>query len=309
VKDPYQVLGLNANASKEEVSAAYKKLAKKYHPDLNQGNKAAEEKFKEISEAYDNIQHPEKMTPGGNPFGGGGNPFSGMHGSTVHFSGNFDDLLRNMMGGMNGTSFRFNGGGFNNAAVEKHRREYGSDINVNLNIDLREVFTGKDKAITLKRRERIAQDKFEEREKTIKLKIPKGVQLGQQLLLRGEGNQCNQKSGDIVVTINVKKQRFYEIQAGILFTKIRVSWTQLVTGADIPFKNIDGEDIIIHIPPNSLKRQQIEIPGKGLPTPSGREMLIVILDVFEIPLNADQIELIKRLQKSLHIDNSQVDFN
>jgi curved DNA-binding protein len=295
MKDPYEVLGLKEGATKEEASSAYKRLAKKYHPDLNPNNKEAEEKFKQINEAYDLIQHPEKMEPD-NPFSGGMNMNMGGMG--------FEDILKGFMGGRGsspfGQSFHFEFGG------NGFRADNGSDIIVNLAIDLKEIFTGKSQQLNLKRKENI-NGKIETKDRTIKINIPKGVTIGQQLVLRGEGNQGTNGKGDIIVRIQIKRNKYFTIDNNNLITKMQVSWTQLLLGADIPLTNIDGEQLKITIPKNSINKRHIEVYNKGLLVQSIRTNLIVILEPYEPSLSKEQIDSLKAIHNNISISNNQLD--
>ncbi len=148
-KDYYKILGVGKNASEDELKSAYRNLAKEHHPDKNQGNKEAEAKFKEISEAYDVLKDPQKkamydqgaydpQNAGGNPFGGGGNPFGNGFGGGNHFGGggfSFEDIFDEMLGG---------GGG---RRQQKAGPQAGSDLLYTLNITLEDAFLGNEREI------------------------------------------------------------------------------------------------------------------------------------------------------------------
>lgn len=152
-RDYYEILGVAKGADDAALKAAYRKLAMQYHPDRNPGDKTAEAKFKEINEAYDVLKDPQKKAAydrmghdgfkqgagmgGGNPFGGGRNPFEGAGGGPgggFEFSGNFEDLMEDILGGM------FGGGG--QTQTRRSRVSRGADLRYNLQLSLEQAYKG-----------------------------------------------------------------------------------------------------------------------------------------------------------------------
>jgi len=290
--DPYKILGINRTASKEEIKSAYRKLAKDYHPDANGGN---DSKFKQINEAYKILtdpvvkaQHEEEMFKR--------NQSSGA-----------EDFFREFMSqrGFNFTNpprgFGFNPDEFSSRVRMKHN---GSNITIRLYLSLEEAFYGKNIEISVDRLERLDINKLIQKNRRIKINIPKGARDGQQLVLKGQGNQGQGggRDGDIVIIIQLKQNSLFSVKEHNIFSKIKVSFTQAILGDTITFKNIDGEKVDITIPKFSQQNQNIEILNKGMPVGNSdvRGNLILTIDI-EMPksLTENQLDLIRSLNKEI----------
>src|SRR5436309_1385267 len=213
-KDYYDILGVKKSAGADEIKKAYRGLAKKFHPDKNKGNKDAENKFKEVSEAYAVLSDTEKReqydrlgkeafrgggAPGGNPFAGGANPFGGFDfsqftgggggrpraGRRSTGGGGFTDIFSDLFGG--------------GSAGFEQTPERGGDLEAELTIDFRDAILGTTMDLVLNG-------------KAIKVKIPEGVADGQKIRLRGKGAPGNSggPAGDLTVLIHVRAHPLFE---------------------------------------------------------------------------------------------------
>jgi curved DNA-binding protein len=193
-KNYYEILGVDKSATTDEIKKAYRKLAKQYHPDKNPGDKAAEEKFKEITEANEVLSNPEKRQKYDNlannynqyqSTGGGSaddwfrNYASSQQGREYQDTGNFDDIFSNLGGGFSDffQAFMGGGGGFSSSKRgTRGRSRKGSDYEASMNITLEEAFNGSERQFTIDGR-------------TIRIKITPGMQEGKKLRLRNQGAQ------------------------------------------------------------------------------------------------------------------------
>lgn len=263
-KDYYDLLGVKKNASEDEIKKAYRKLAKKYHPDVNKGNKDAENKFKEISEAYAVLSDREKReqydrlgkeafsfnpgTAGGGPFGGfdfsqfmGGQrarrPAGGAgRRTTVDFTDIFGDLF----GG---------GGGFEEAP------QRGGDIESETTLDFRDAVLGT--TVDLR---------FSDG-RSVKVKIPEGVNDGQRLRLRGKGapGGMGGPAGDLNLLIHVRPHPLFERRGNDIHIDLPVTVGEAIRGAEIEVPTIHGP-VRARIPAGTQGGQTFRLSGKGVKT-------------------------------------------
>lgn len=272
-KDLYNILGVSKNAGENEIKSAYRKLARKYHPDLNKDNKDAAERFKEISCAYDILGDKEKRKKydnkeidadgkptgfgasgfgGGNPFGGGSyqsygaNPFG--NGASFDFSDIFgSDIFSKFTGG--GTSSPF-GNGFSNSQYSKPRK--GNDINYTMKIDFLSAANGDSKTVNING-------------KNINVKIPQGSTDGQTLRLKGLGEQSfnGGANGDVLITLNVEKHPYFSADDKTVLMDLPISLKEAVLGAKVTVPTISGK-VALNIPPYASSGDKLRIKGKGI---------------------------------------------
>jgi curved DNA-binding protein len=304
-KDYYKILGVDKSATKEEISKAFRKLAVKYHPDKNPNNKAAEEKFKEITEAHEVLSDPEKRkkydTLGSNwnqyqSTGRGFEDFFSQFGGTrrgsgtsYEFSGNFGDLFGGMGGGFSDffESF-FGGGGQARSGFGSHgfqNQPAGVDVEADLHISLEEAFNGSERQISIDG-------------KKLKIKINPGTSDGQKLRLKGLGRSSIQggTNGDLFLNIHILRHPFYEIREGQLFYNLDVDLYSAILGGKEEIKTLDGKKISIKIPEGTESEKTLRLKGLGLKKENERGDLFIKVHV-TIPKNLSEKE--KKIFKEL----------
>ena len=275
-KDYYKILGVDRGADEDTIKKAYRKLAKKYHPDTNAGNKEAEEKFKEVTEAYDILSDPKKRKlfdqfgsaafERGAPGGGGGAGYGGFDGysQSYTFNGDINDILRGMFGGGfggfstgAGRSRRSSGrsgfgfGGFNTATK-------GEDINYQVTVTLQEISTGCEKIINI--RDSSGQTK------SLSVKIPAGMESGKKIRLKGKGRPSPDggEPGDLFLEVIVQESDEWKRKGIDVYSTVRVPFTTAVFGGEAIIKTLYG-DVSCRIKADTKAGSQIRLKGKGLP--------------------------------------------
>lgn len=297
-QDFYSILGVNRNSSSDELKKAYRKLAMQFHPDKNPGDKIAEEKFKQITEAYDTLSDPKKKELydkfghqgaqsgfGGNPFGSGGfDPRQGGFGGA-----DINDMFGDIFSEMFGPNQRQNTG-------FKKRSAKGSDLRYSLSISLEEVLTGTEKVIHFVRSKNGKNETAK-----LSVKVPAGVKEGQRLKLSGEGDSLSGGSGDLYVIINIISHTLFKREENNdLLLDIPIKYTDALLGSSIEIPTLTGKSIL-KIPAGSSSGQVFRLKGKGIPNlgsfGSG-DMLVRILIDIPNNLNSKQKELVEELAKS-----------
>ena len=241
------------NASDDEIKKAYRKIAIKYHPDKNPGDKEAEEKFKEISEAHDVLSDKQKRARydqfghagvggNGNPFGGGGNPFGNFNGQSFNFdfggAGGFEDIISNLFG--------FGGG------ARRPRR--GDDYQTNVTLTFEEAIFGTTKDIDING-------------ENIKLKIPAGIDDGMSIRLRGKGGPAPEggsEPGDLYVRIRVKPHKHLTREGNIILSEEKIDMVDAALGCEINVETVDG-NITMKVPAGTQSGTPFKLSGHGVP--------------------------------------------
>ncbi len=330
-KDYYEILGLKRGATEAEIKSAYRKLARKYHPDVNK-TKEAESKFKDINEAYEVLGDKQKRQrydslgsnwqggqsytppPGFENFGfGGGNyqsySFNGQ--DLGGFSDFFSSLFGDMMGG-NAQSF----GGFDfgrtSQTSRKRRQEPPSedlDITKTLNVTAKDVFDRKPVTVKYNNMERCTQcppnggycsncggTGIKTELKTIKVKLPPDVTEGKKVRVKGEGQtDAYGRKGDLYLVIHFKDSE-YEIDGSDLTKEVEITPPEAVLGTKKDIETLHGK-IGIKIPPRTSSGQALRLKGLGLPQKGGGygNLNAKIKIVIPKDLTDKQIELYKKL--------------
>ena len=282
-KDYYAVLGVSKDASAKDITKAYRGLARKFHPDANPGDAAAEERFKEISAAYDVLGDDTKraeydqvrtMGPGMGGFGPGG---QGMGGFQFDMGGaDISDILGQMFGG----AAR---GGFGNGP----RR--GQDMVTTITLSFIDAAYGVTVSVP-------GTDS--------KVRIPAGVDDGQRIRLRGKGQPGRNggPAGDLFVECHVVPHRVFTREGSNLLVKIPVSFTEAVLGSTINVPTLDGGDVSLRLKPGTQSGSRHRVKGHGVGAEGKRGDLIVTVEV-AVPtdLNKDEEKALAELAKVLRV--------
>jgi len=352
-RDYYEVLEVSKTATTDEIKKAYRKLAVKYHPDKNPGDKKAEEKFKEATEAYQVLSDPEKRKKydqfGHSAFSDGAG-FGGW--SSSGFSG-FEDLFEGL-GGFGDLFEEILGGG--GRSRSRSRAQRGDDLRYNLNITLEEAAFGCEKTINFKRYDicddcngsgsmpgsksetcrqcggsgqvHMRQGFFSisrtcpvcngegrvitspckkceglgmsPKERKITVKIPAGVEDGQQVKVRNEGNagKNNGPFGDLYVFITVEPHKKFTRNNNDLIVQAPITFPQAVLGAEITIETLDKKQLKIKVPAGTQSGTIMKVKGKGIKSLNGYnigDLLIEIVVVVPKKLSNEEKELITKL--------------
>lgn len=271
-KDPYQVLGVSKTADKKAIRSAYRKMAKKYHPDMKPGDKAAEEKFKEASAAFALLNNEEErarydrgeIDADGNPrgpftrAGAGGRGPSGFQPGGGYQGGfapggfeDISDILSELFGSQGAR--RAQGFAFK-----------GEDVHFKMDIDLVTAIKGDTRQV------RMADGK------SLKLTIPAGIESGQSLRLKGQGRPGTGGGppGDAIVEINVKPHKFYQVDGNNIRIDLPITLTEAVQGAKVKVPTPHGA-VNLSIPANTSSGKVFRLKGKGRTGPRSKGDLLV----------------------------------
>ncbi len=295
-QDYYQLLGVNRNAKPEEISKAFKKLARKYHPDFNHGDKNAEERFKEINEAYDVLKDPEKRKlydQFGHDFenarhfsgqqGGGGGHFT-FNGQDMG-GADFSDIFENLFGGGRSAS-----GGFGSFGGFQQKPRRGRDVEAELPLTLQEALKGGKRKVTIQ---------MPDGPKTLEITVPAGVRDGAKLRLSGQGDPSPNggPAGDLFLRVRYQPNSMFKVDGINLQSEVDITPWQAVLGAKVKVPTLEG-DVELTIPPGTSSGRKFRLRGKGMGSPANRGDLFVKTRI-EVPstLTPEEKELWEKLEK------------
>ncbi|MGX5695812.1 DnaJ C-terminal domain-containing protein [Agromyces soli] len=283
-KDFYAVLGVSKDASDAEIKKVYRKLARKYHPDQNPGDAAAEAKFKEVSEAHSVLSDPEQRkeydairamgsgarftAPGAGGQGGFDDVFGGMFGQgggqryTFQQGGDYDDLLGGLFGG---GRFGQPSGGYRGFGGPTK----GRDVTASTTLDF--VTATKGDQVTLQTSDG----------KPITVRIPAGVSDGQKIRLRGKGHPSPDggEAGDLILTVNVRKHPVFERDGLNLRVTVPVTFAEAALGATIQVPTLGGEPVKLKVAPGTPSGRVLRVKGRGVETKKGTGDLLAVVQV------------------------------
>lgn len=309
-KDYYRILGVDRSASEKEIKAAFRKLARKYHPDVNPGDKSAEEKFKEISEAHEVLSDKDKRArydqfgqywqqagPGtGGPRGGGGVP-PGWEGFTFDFGdyqrGGYQERVDVGESGFSDFFEMLFGAGAPGARAGRRGPSAptrGANIEAEMEISFEDAYSG-------------ARKEFAIDGRRIELTIPKGVKDGQKMRLAGQGGEGPAGRGDLIVSIKVRPHQQFERRDDDLYVEVAVDYVVAALGGDVPVPTPSGR-VTMRVPPGTSGGRTFRLPGQGMPklNQDARGDLYAKVRV-QVPekLSDTERELLEQIQKARRV--------
>ena len=315
-KDYYEIMGVKRDATQDEIKKAYRKLARKYHPDVSK-EAEAEEKFKQLGEAYEALKDPEKRAAydqlganyqagqdfhpppdwnAGFEFSGGG--FTG--GDSSAYSDFFESLFGQAQGGraQRGQPFGGHGTGPRGGAQMQ-----GEDHHAKVVIDLEDAFNGATRGITLHAPEVDAQGHVFTRERTLKVNIPKGVRQGQRIRLSGQGSPGfgGGPAGDLYLEIEFRPHGHFRAEGRDVYLTLPVAPWEAALGAKVTVPTPGGK-VGLKIPEGSTSGRRMRLKGRGIPGPGGSTDgdLYVELSIALPPANDEQArELYRAMERKL----------
>ena len=302
-KDYYKILGVEAEADAKTIKTAYRKLARKYHPDVS-SEKDAEKHFKEVGEAYEVLKDPEKRAAYdelGQQFRAGqdfrpppgwdtGFEFSeGGRGRAEDFG--FSDFFESIYGRQ-----------YRNAGARESGRQgihiRGEDHHAKVVIDVEDSFNGASRPITLRVPELTPDGHVETRNRTLNVRIPKGIRAGQQIRLAGQGGMGIGKggNGDLFLEVQFQPHARYRVEDGDIFLDLPVAPWEAALGAKVQVKTPGGE-VDLTVPPESQTGKKLRMKGRGLPGKSPGD-LYVVLKIVNPPVTTEKARAAwRQLQK------------
>jgi DnaJ-class molecular chaperone len=296
--DLYSKLGIKRGADEAEIKKAYRKLAKELHPDRNQDNPKAAERFAEVTAAYDLLSDRDKraqydrgeIDEQGNPRGpfgfggrggGGFNPGAGPGGASFEFGGDaadFGDIFEGIFGrGRGGGGSGARRGGFGGFGTQGGGRPLkGADVNYRLAVPFEDAAALKPQRITLSNG------------KTIDVKLPNGVETGTQMRLAGQGEEGQGGRGDAIITVEVRPHRFFRRDEDDVRLDLPVAIDEAVAGAKVKVPTVDGA-VMLAVPPNTTSGKTLRLKGRGFHRKDGSRGDQLVTVMIDIP--ADDAEL------------------
>jgi len=320
-RDYYEVLGVARDASDEEIRKAFRKLARKYHPDVAEDKAVGEVRFKELNEAYDVLSDPEKRRKydalganwehgaefnpaGGDGFGGfqsgpGGGAYEYHFDGSTGFSDFFESLFGNRAAGDPFGAFggfqQGRGGGMPRQGPPRKRR--GSDVETDILVTLDEVLNGAERQLRLQRP--TAGGEFETQ--TIRVKIPKGVHEGQMIRCGGLGEPGinGGATGDLLLRVRLERHPEFRVDGADLYHDLDLAPWEAVLGDSVSVQTLQGL-INLKIPPGTQSGTEMRLRGKGLPNGKGGvgDLYIVLKIVTPASIGTEERALWEKLKSS-----------
>ena len=283
-KDYYKILELeNSKVTTEQIKSAYRKQAKKYHPDVNVGNRVAEERIKDINEAYRILSSPVSKR---------------RYDRTWNYNIGYKQKKskQKTSGEVAGEFF---GMFFGNNEIKEELAQSkvppvkGENIETAINITIKDGFYGAEKKIVLK--------DIDGKEKNINIKVPEGIQNGEKIRLIGQGKpgQNGGKNGDLYIKINIEDEKKYQLKGTDLYTVIPISPWEAALGTKAKVNSIDETKTQVYIPNGIQSGETIKIPQKGYKNNSGERGNLIAQIKIVVPdkLTKEETEMFKRLKE------------
>lgn len=310
-KDYYQILGVSKSADADAIKKAFRKLARKYHPDMNPGDKSAEARFKEVNEAYEVLSDADKRrkydqfgqywnkvgtgTPGGGSPFGGGNPFGGSNVDFDSFEfgqyGSFNEFIDALLGRMGNDS------GFGRTTTRRTTTAPGDttglDTEAILTLTLSEAYRGVQKRLSLNGEE------FE-------VRIPPGARPGSRIRVRGKGQfspYYTSQRGDLYLTVELTPHPFFQFDGDNLTCEVTIAPDEAVLGAQVEVPTPDGP-VTVSIPAGIRSGQALRLRGKGWVNPKGNrtDQMVKIIIAAPKDISPTERELYEKIRSARTVD-------
>eukprot|EP00903_Cladosiphon_okamuranus_P001150 g1148.t1 len=317
MRDPYSVLGVAKNASESDIKKAFRKLAKKYHPDQNKDDPTAQKRFAEANQAYEIVGDKEKRAQfdrgeidaegkqrfhaggfdgftGHEDFGAGGRRSYRSSTGGGAGGGSFDDILNDIFGGFGGGKARggtAGGGGFSGAGAKAKPppKTKGNNADIVARVSLEDIVNSGKTQVTLPNG------------KTVNVTLPKGVVEGEKIRLKGQGHpgENGGPSGDAMVEIRFKPHKLFEVKGSDLHLDLPLTLYEAVLGAKVRTPTLSGA-VNLTVPANASSGKSMRLKGKGLPTKTGGHGdLLVKLQIVMPPHGDDELDTLMKAWKEI----------
>ncbi len=290
-QDYYKILGVNKNATDEELKKAYRKLAMKYHPDHTKGDKAAEDKFKSVNEAYAVLSDKEKRKQ-----------YDTYGSEDFHQRFSQEDIFRNFdfgeifkefgFGGGRGGGVRFTFGG--QAGQHRAQPVKGSDLVYELPLTLQEVYSGASKSVAFDR---------SGRSERMSVKIPKGMTDGKKLRIAGKGDPSpfGGPAGDLLIQARILPDPVFRAEGRDIHLDREIRLTEAILGTRLSIPTLDGKELSLKIPAGTRHGTKMRLAGHGLPAMKGDargDLYVTVLVAVPRSLDPEQRRLVDLLAEA-----------
>lgn len=313
-KDYYKILGVEKNVSANDLKKKYRKLARKYHPDVNK-DPGAEQTFKDIGEAYEVLKDPKKRKAydqygsdwkagkqqqgqrqqyqqqsqrayAGGFGGGGGFDFGGDFGGG---GGDYSDFFDSMFGG---------GGRRGGHGGRAAYQQQGEDVDASISIPLKDAYTGTSRTITFQTPEMTPDGAIEYKKKTLSVKIPKGIKKNGKIRLKGQGGPGHNggAAGDMYITINIDPHKTYDVEGSDVFMTLPITPWEAALGAKINVPTPAGT-IKLGIPKGSGSGKKMRLKGKGIPSKKCGDLYVELQIVLPPANDEKSTKLYEQMQE------------
>ncbi len=316
MRDPYEVLGVPRSANAAAIKSAFRKLAKKYHPDANKDDPKSAARFAELNSANEIIGDADKRKQfdsgeidaegkprfQGFPGGGRARPGGGFETHTFRTgggpgAGGFEDILNSMFGAANARGGARPGGGGARFEFDPGTMAVDLDLSVSMTVSLEEAVKGGEKRVRLPTG------------KELNVKIPAGVVAGQQIRLKGQGETAQgHPPGDLLITVSIAPHPFFKVDGSDLRLDLPITLYEAVLGGKVRVPTL-GSAVELSIPKNTSSGRTFRLKGKGLPKAGGSGDLLVTIRIMLPDGNDAELEALMQKWRDAHSYNPRSDFS